>query len=50
MFTWFFRMIKRDYLLKYLQTKQEAEGGYTGNEITEFAKQLGNSTRLLILI
>jgi hypothetical protein len=38
-------MIERDYVLKYLQNKQENEGGYTGNDITEFAKQLGVTAR-----
>ena len=38
-------MIERDYVLKYLQDKQETEGGYTGNDITAFAKQLGVTER-----
>ena len=38
-------MIERDYVLKYLQDKQETEGGYTGNDLTVFAEQLGVTTR-----
>ncbi len=38
-------MIERDYVLKYLQDKQETEGGYTGNDLTAFAKQLGVTER-----
>jgi hypothetical protein len=38
-------MIERDYVLKYLQDKQEKEGGYTGNDLTEFAKQLCVTSR-----
>jgi len=38
-------MIERDYVLKYLQDKQETEGGYTGNDLTVFAKQLGVTAR-----
>src|SRR3989304_6778781 len=38
-------MIERDYVLKYLQDKQETEGGYTGNDLTAFAKQLGVTDR-----
>ena len=38
-------MIERDYVLKYLRNKQEIEGGYTGNDLTEFSKQLGVTAR-----
>jgi hypothetical protein len=38
-------MIERDYVLKYLQDKQETEGGYTGNDLTAFAKQFGVTER-----
>jgi hypothetical protein len=38
-------MIERDYVLKYLQDKQETEGGYTGNDLTAFAQQLGVTER-----
>jgi hypothetical protein len=38
-------MIERDYVLKYLQDIQETEGGYTGNDLTVFAKQLGVTER-----
>jgi len=38
-------MIERDYVLKYLQDTQETEGGYTGNDLTVFAKQLGVTER-----
>src|SRR3989337_20075 len=38
-------MIERDDVLKYLQDKQETEGGYTGNDLTVFAEQLGVTTR-----
>jgi hypothetical protein len=31
---------ERDHVLKYLHDKQETEGGYTGNDLTAFAKQL----------
>src|SRR3972149_11687445 len=36
-------MIKRDYVLKFLRCKQESEGGYTGNDLTELAELLGVS-------
>ncbi len=36
-------MIKRDYVLKFLRCKQESEGGYTGNDLTELAELLGIS-------
>jgi len=36
-------MIKRDYVLKFLRCKQESEGGYTGNNLTELAELLGVS-------
>ena len=38
-------MIERDYILKYLQDKQKTEGGYTGNDLTIFAEQLGVTAR-----
>lgn len=38
-------MIKRDYVLKFLRCKQESEGGYTGNDLTELAELLGISSR-----
>ncbi len=38
-------MIERDYVLKFLQDKQETEGGYTGNDLTELAKLLGVTAR-----
>ena len=38
-------MIERDYVLKYLQDKQKTEGGYTGNDLTVFAEQLGVTAR-----
>jgi hypothetical protein len=38
-------MIERDSVLKYLQNRQETEGGYTGNDITEYAQQLGVTAR-----
>ncbi len=36
-------MIKRDYVLKFLRYKQESEGGYIGNDLTELAELLGVS-------
>ncbi len=39
-------MIERDYVLKYLQDKQETEGGYTGNDLTAFAKDIGIPARI----
>ncbi len=39
------RMIDRDYVLKFLQNKQEVEGGYTGNEFTELAELSGVTSR-----
>lgn len=41
MLAWFSRMIEWHYILKYLQDKQKTEGGYTGNDLTIFAEQLG---------
>jgi hypothetical protein len=39
------RMIERDYVLKFLQNKQEVEGGYTGNDLTELAELFGVTSR-----
>ena len=38
-------MIPREYVLKFLQWKQESEGGYTGNDLTELAGLLGVTPR-----
>ncbi len=38
-------MIVREYVLKFLQWKQESEGGYTGNDLTELAGLLGVTPR-----
>ena len=38
-------MIERDYVLKFLQNKQEIEGGYTGNDLTELAELLRVTSR-----
>jgi len=38
-------MIERDYVLKFLQNKQEVEGGYTGNDLTELAELFGVTSR-----
>lgn len=38
-------MIHRGQVLRYLQWKQESEGGYTGNDLTELAELLGVSSR-----
>ena len=39
------RMIERDYVLKFLQEKQETEGGYSGNDLTKLAEVLGVTSR-----
>jgi hypothetical protein len=38
-------MIRQEHVLKFLQWKQESEGGYTGNDLTELAELLGVSQR-----
>ncbi len=38
-------MIQRGHVLRFLQWKQEAEGGYTGNDLKELAELLGVSSR-----
>ncbi len=38
-------MIQRGQVLRFLQWKQESEGGYTGNDLTEIAELLGVSSR-----
>ncbi len=38
-------MIRREHVLRFLQSKQESEGGYTGNDLTELAELLGISSR-----
>jgi hypothetical protein len=39
------RMIERDFIIKFHQNKQEIEGGYTGNDLTELADLLRVTSR-----
>jgi len=38
-------MIKQEQVIKFLRQKQESEGGYTGEDLTELAELLGVSPR-----
>ena len=38
-------MIKREQVIEFLQLKQDSEGGYTGEDITELAELIGVSPR-----
>jgi len=38
-------MIKQEQVIEFLRQKQESEGGYTGEDLTELAELLGVSPR-----